>query len=102
MGIKISLAVLLASLLLTAILMTAGCAGPATPLGAPWATNAQDAKGSPQAFLPDMFHGKGDAQIRFSPAHQNLHTKSPISVEVRDTTGIRPNFKLVVRHNGID
>ena len=79
----------------------AGCAGPSTPLGAPWATNTAETRNGPLALLASIFRTQG-SEIRFSPAHQNQHGASPLTVHIHDPNGIRNNYRLVVRHNGLD
>lgn len=95
---------------LTAVLM-AGCAGPATPLGAPWATNSAQVKNGPLSFIASLFNFSGRSpaaanasvsDIRFYPARQVLHRSSPMTVIIDDLNGVRANYKVVVRYNGID
>jgi len=80
-----------------------GCAGPTTPLGAPWATNSAQLKGGPLSFLSSLFDRPGNpTSIRFSPNHQVLHGRSPLNVRINDAHGIKENYRVIVRHNGID
>jgi hypothetical protein len=49
-----------------------------------------------------LFGTNSRAQIRFTPTRQVLHGPSPMQVSIHDDQGIRSNYKLVVRHNGLD
>lgn len=84
-----------------ATLLSMGCAGPSTPLGAPWATSSSDVRNGPLSFIASLFDGRRST-ISFLPARQNLHGAAPMTVVVRDPAGVRSNYKLVVRHNGLD
>ncbi len=79
----------------------AGCAGPSTPLGAPWATNSSEVRNGPLALLASIFRTRG-SEIRFTPARQNLHSGAPLTVNIHDPNGVRSNYRVVVRHNGLD
>ena len=85
-----------------------GCAGPSTPLGAPWATDSSQVKNGPLSFIASIFKISGRkpdamaANIRIYPQRQILHRPSPMTVVVEDLGGIRANYKLVVRYNGLD
>lgn len=84
------------------------CAGPSTPLGAPWATDASQVKNGPLSFIASIFKVSGrkpnslSANIRLYPQRQILHRATPMTVVVDDLAGIRANYKLVVRYNGLD
>lgn len=78
-----------------------GCAGPTTPLGAPWATEPEQLRSGPIAFIASLFQG-GSTEIRFEPGRQVLHGPSPMRIVIDDHVGVKSNYKLVVRHNGID
>lgn len=87
---------------LTAVLASAlGCAGPATPLGAVWATDSSQVKNGPLSFIASIFKS-ADSEIRFTPHRQVLHGRSPIMVSIKDPAGIKSNYRVVVRHNGLD
>lgn len=81
--------------------LVCGCAGPSTPLGAPWATTASATRNGPFAFFASLFRVR-TSQIRFEPQHQVLHGPSPLRVLITDDSGIRENYRLIVRHNGLD
>lgn len=88
-------------------LLFGGCAGPATPLGALWATTSTEVKNGPLSFIASIFNfaGRGPdsvSDIRFYPKRQILHRATPMTVVVEDLNGIRANYKLVVRYNGMD
>lgn len=82
-------------------MLLSGCAGPATPLGAPWATTSDDVKNGPLSFIASLFE-HGASNIKFDPPHQVLHGPSPLKITITDPKGIKSNYKLVVRHNGLD
>src|SRR4051812_41659244 len=85
------------------VLFFGGCAGPTTPLGAPWATTSSEVRNGPLSFITSLFRSTASGpQLDFQPAHQVLHGPSPISVTIHDPSAIKTNFKLVVRHNGMD
>lgn len=86
---------------LLACLYFTGCAGPATPLGAPWATDTSQVRNGPLAFIAGLFE-KSSAKIRFEPEHQVVHGPSPLKIIVSDPAGVKSNFHLVVRYNAID
>ncbi|MEW6055512.1 MAG: lytic transglycosylase domain-containing protein [Bdellovibrionota bacterium] len=98
-GNKTSLRFLTIDLLV--ILLCYGCAGPTTPLGAPWATSSADVTNGPLSFMASIFK-TSETHIRFQPSRQVLHGAAPMKIIIEDLSGIKPNYRLVVRHNGLD
>lgn len=75
------------------MMMTVGCAGPATPFGAVnW-----------PSFLPSL--KKSDVpgyRITFFPERQVLHNASDLDIILDDADGVSENPKIQVSYNGID
>lgn len=90
-----------AALLSAVLLFLAGCAGPSTPLGAPWITEASQIRSSSFSYVADLLRSS-ETQVRFMPGHQVLHGPSPWTILVDDPAGFKQGYKLSVRHNGID
>jgi hypothetical protein len=88
-------------LLAAAIYLFTGCAGPTTPLGAPWATNESETRNGPLAYISSLFKIE-QAEIRFYPRRQNLHGPHPFTILIHDPAGVKSNFHLIVRHNGLE
>src|SRR5438876_398616 len=49
-----------------------------------------------------IFSNSSNTEIKLAPQRQVLHGRSPMSVTIKDPSGIKSNYKLVVRHNGLD
>ncbi|MBI3543556.1 MAG: transglycosylase SLT domain-containing protein [Deltaproteobacteria bacterium] len=95
------LAKILFLLMAAALYLFTGCAGPTTPLGAPWATVSSETRNGPLAFISSLFKLE-KADIRFWPRHQRLHGPGPLTILINDPSGVKSNYHLVVRHNGLD
>lgn len=81
-----------------------GCAGPSSPIGAPWVFSASEVKRHRLGELRERlarFVG-ANPEIRFFPPRQVLHERTAATVRVYDPGGIRENYVLIIRHNGLD
>lgn len=89
------------AIIIVIVITLSGCAGPTTPLGAPWATSSAEVSNGPLAFISSLFR-ENRLSVRFEPEHQILHGAHPVTITVTDPGGIRSNYRLVVRHNGLE
>ncbi len=93
-------------------LWIAGCAGPTTPLGplSDWGTSIEgDGVAGRVSWSAGWNVGEEEvpsrlsrASVRFEPPRQVLHGARNLRVRIEDPSGIRDDFRLRVRFNGID
>ena len=93
--------------LLSACVMSSGCAGPTTPLGAVWALTRSSAEAATSAAeslkaKAGKLTDASRARISFSPNHQVLHGRSPLRIEIDDPTGDLGDYQLAIHYNGLD